>query len=446
MQLQTHSHAQGTLFALLGAIETSVSGQHDSSLAQSNRWHSAREIGGTQMTPLAQSFQTLYNTLEQLSYSFDVTENTKEPLPEVVKASALIPNDNQLESYDLSLTSETGCESHEGVEAELSPESNPLFSSLPTSPSVSESSKYHDYHDIEEIVSTDSTLSETTTPLMNMLSEQVKRGVQTRTLVEGDEPIQSKIAADVASVLESHLQDMQASEPPVLSVSGEVQLIHRLVAEAVSANSANTHRSDLNLLSQYASSMQSQTPSSLKVNEAGWRAVVNQLQPTNNVTLPVTTETISPTLDSGVGRPSSLSLSVEKSLPIEAQRQIYQVVKDKVQLQVDMNTQVARIRFDPPELGRMEMVLRIEGDKLTVHMNASAATTREALLATSERLRHELIAQNSALSEVEVALSQQRRSANPEQYHASFFSQEPEDIDETELLSVPEYTAYIARV
>ncbi len=76
MQLQTNSHAQGTLFALLGAIETSVSGHHDASLgnaafAKSNHWQSAKEIGGTQMTPLAQSFQTLYNTLEQLSYSFD---------------------------------------------------------------------------------------------------------------------------------------------------------------------------------------------------------------------------------------------------------------------------------------------------------------------------------------------------------------------------------------
>jgi flagellar hook-length control protein FliK len=94
----------------------------------------------------------------------------------------------------------------------------------------------------------------------------------------------------------------------------------------------------------------------------------------------------------------------------------------------------------------MEMVLRIEGDKLTVQMSASAATTREVLMATSERLRHELVAQNSALSEVEVALSQQHNSANPEQYFPSFSEQEHEESSGEESPSVPEYTAYIARV
>ncbi|GAL34485.1 flagellar hook-length control protein FliK [Vibrio maritimus] len=255
-------------------------------------------------------------------------------------------------------------------------------------------------------------------------------------------------------------------ELPVLAISRQQtsntstsELVQRLQVEALFAPSSDSFRAGMNVLAQHASSMQSHTPSSLKVNEASWKALVGQLQPMNNQSaiypstlntltsgLVAPAESLTTAIDNLGSRASSTNLMVEKSLPIEAQRQMYQVVKDKVQLQVDMNTQVARIRFDPPELGRMEMVLRIEGDKLTVQMSASAATTREVLMATSERLRHELVAQNSALSEVEVALSQQHHSANPEQYFPSFSEQEHEESSGEESPSVPEYTAYIARV
>jgi flagellar hook-length control protein FliK len=467
MQLQTNSHTQGTLFAMLGAIETSVSGYHDSSftnssLANNNLWHSAKEIGSTQMTPLAQSFQTLYNTLERLSYSLEGAGTTAE-------LSSLI-------------TQETSSHERGTSDPYALPEFNPLASEVSTlkladevtvisshmTDSVSSTTVHIESNDSDTSIGIESALLTGAPVPSEVLNEGDKAAVS-----EESPPLRTKLSSDVAFALDSSLSyssslvDVPAFKNggetvlPVQGISRQqtsnsnaTKLVQRLQEETLFAPSSDSLGAEMNILAQYASSMQSHTPSSLKVNEASWKAVVGQLQPMNNQsainsstnTLAVSAESLASAIDSLGSRATLTNLAVEKSLPIEAQRQIYQAVKDKVQLQVDMNTQVARIRFDPPELGRMEMVLRIEGDKLTVQMSASAATTREALMATSERLRHELIAQNSALSEVEVALSQQHHSASPEQYLPSFAEQEHEDSSGEGSPNVPEYTAYIARV
>jgi flagellar hook-length control protein FliK len=467
MQLQTNSHAQGTLFAVLGAIETSVSGYHDSSfmyssLANSNHWHSAKEIGSTQMTPLAQSFQTLYNTLEQLSYSLDDAGADAE-------LSSLITQEtssNELGTSDPDILPELNLIAPEVTTLNLAREatatSSYMTDSMPSTTGLIES------NDSGTSIGIESALLAGAPAPSEVLNEGDKAAVS-----ETSPPLRTKLSSDVAFALDSSLSySSSLVDVPAVKNGGETvlpvqgisrqqtsnsnatKLVQRLQEETLFAPSTDSLRAEVNVLAQYASSMQSHTPSSLKVNEASWKAVVGQLQPMNNQsainsstsTLGVSAESLASAIDNLGSRATSSNLAVEKNLPIEAQRQIYQAVRDKVQLQVDMNTQVARIRFDPPELGRMEMVLRIEGDKLTVQMSASAATTREILMATSERLRHELVAQNSALSEVEVALSQQHHSASPEQYLPSFAEQDHEDGSGEESPNVPEYTAYIARV
>ncbi|MGR5488524.1 flagellar hook-length control protein FliK, partial [Vibrio alfacsensis] len=74
--------------------------------------------------------------------------------------------------------------------------------------------------------------------------------------------------------------------------------------------------------------------------------------------------------------------------------QMLQVLNDRVTLQAQQNLQEARIRLDPPDLGKLDLMVRVEGDRLSVQINANAAATREALMQVSERLRFELQNQN----------------------------------------------------
>ncbi|MGR5502811.1 flagellar hook-length control protein FliK [Vibrio sp. DNB22_10_4] len=82
--------------------------------------------------------------------------------------------------------------------------------------------------------------------------------------------------------------------------------------------------------------------------------------------------------------------------------QMLQVLNDRVTLQAQQNLQEARIRLDPPDLGKLDLMVRVEGDKLSVQLNANVAATREALVQVSERLRAEL--QNQSLMHVDVQI------------------------------------------
>ncbi|WP_325893184.1 flagellar hook-length control protein FliK [Grimontia sp. NTOU-MAR1] len=82
--------------------------------------------------------------------------------------------------------------------------------------------------------------------------------------------------------------------------------------------------------------------------------------------------------------------------------QMMQVLQDRVTLQAQQNMQEARIRLDPPDLGKLDLLVRVEGDRLSVNINANTVATREALVQISERLRAELQNQNFVHVDVNV--------------------------------------------
>ncbi|MFM2655972.1 flagellar hook-length control protein FliK [Vibrio owensii] len=86
--------------------------------------------------------------------------------------------------------------------------------------------------------------------------------------------------------------------------------------------------------------------------------------------------------------------------------QMMQVLQDRVTLQAQQNLQEAKIRLDPPELGKLDLLVRVEGDRLSVQINANTAATREALMQVSERLRTELQEQNFVHVDVNVGSDQ----------------------------------------
>ncbi|WP_317986331.1 flagellar hook-length control protein FliK [Aeromonas schubertii] len=83
-------------------------------------------------------------------------------------------------------------------------------------------------------------------------------------------------------------------------------------------------------------------------------------------------------------------------------QQLVAALKDKVELQVGQQIKQAHIRLDPPELGRLELNVRMEGDRLTVQLNAVNPAVRDALIQSMERLRSALMPHHAGGVEVNV--------------------------------------------
>lgn len=88
--------------------------------------------------------------------------------------------------------------------------------------------------------------------------------------------------------------------------------------------------------------------------------------------------------------------------PAQWGQQLMDVLKDKVELQVNQQVKQAHIRLDPPELGRLELTVRLEGDRLNVQLNVTNPAVREVLIQSMERLRMSLTPHHAGGVEVNV--------------------------------------------
>ena len=71
-------------------------------------------------------------------------------------------------------------------------------------------------------------------------------------------------------------------------------------------------------------------------------------------------------------------------------RDLMAALAERVEMQISQQIKQARIRLDPPELGRLQLTVRLDGDRLSVQLNASHPQVREALAHQQDRLRADL--------------------------------------------------------
>jgi flagellar hook-length control protein FliK len=111
---------------------------------------------------------------------------------------------------------------------------------------------------------------------------------------------------------------------------------------------------------------------------------------------------LSPALSAA--RPAEYQWAPARLAASEAQwgQQLVDVLKDRVELQVNHSIKQAHIRLDPPELGRVELTVRMEGDRLNVQLNVTNPAVREALIQSMERLRMSLAPHHAGGVEVNV--------------------------------------------
>lgn len=109
-------------------------------------------------------------------------------------------------------------------------------------------------------------------------------------------------------------------------------------------------------------------------------------------------------LSSPLSRPAEYQWAPAKLADNPAQwgQQLVDVLKDKVELQVNQQIKQAHIRLDPPELGRLELTVRVDGDRLNVQLNVSNPAVRDALIQSMERLRMSLAPHHAGGVEVNV--------------------------------------------
>ncbi len=86
-------------------------------------------------------------------------------------------------------------------------------------------------------------------------------------------------------------------------------------------------------------------------------------------------------------------------------QQLVNSLGERVHLQASQQLQQATIRLDPPELGRLEVTVRQEHDRLSVQISTSNSALRDALQETREQLRQILIPEYGAGVEVEINYS-----------------------------------------
>ena len=89
-----------------------------------------------------------------------------------------------------------------------------------------------------------------------------------------------------------------------------------------------------------------------------------------------------------------------------------QALADKVAWLVDKDIGSARLQINPPQLGPIDVHIEVQGDKAQVWLSAHSVVTREALEASSPKLRDMLGSQGFAQVNVDVSQrSFQDRSA-----------------------------------
>ena len=102
------------------------------------------------------------------------------------------------------------------------------------------------------------------------------------------------------------------------------------------------------------------------------------------------------------------------------QRPLAQALGDRLQVQASQGIEQARIRLEPPALGRIEILLRQEGGQLQVQLSASHHDVVRQLQAMGEGLRQELTHKQGAQVTVQVfedrALADGRSSQHRERH------------------------------
>ncbi|WP_064601653.1 flagellar hook-length control protein FliK [Photobacterium sp. J15] len=207
-----------------------------------------------------------------------------------------------------------------------------------------------------------------TTPAANTASlSKESQALVSEALLTAREPLPQVKAAVIPNEMLSNNKDLMAAV--------DASVLEKLTATSLSTPTLHVHSamsSNINMLTQAAqASAQSATAANTQAQ---------QLQASVDITQP------------------------------EWGRDLVDQLRSRMQLSKTDQIQHAHVRLDPPELGRLEINLRLEGDKVSVHFTAAHPQLREALAANAERLRFDFDGSQMQLADVSVSSGMYQQS------------------------------------
>ncbi|GIU41538.1 flagellar hook-length control protein FliK [Shewanella algidipiscicola] len=96
-----------------------------------------------------------------------------------------------------------------------------------------------------------------------------------------------------------------------------------------------------------------------------------------------------------------VSVSPQASVAQQA-HEMLTPMREQLRFQIDQRIKHAELRLDPPELGKVELNIRLDGDRLHIQMHAVNPAVREALLTGLERLRNDLAQDHGGHIELDI--------------------------------------------
>ncbi|MEC4725938.1 flagellar hook-length control protein FliK [Shewanella sp. D64] len=119
-------------------------------------------------------------------------------------------------------------------------------------------------------------------------------------------------------------------------------------------------------------------------------------------------------------------VSVTPSAPQAQQAQeLLSPLREQLRFQIDQQIKKAEIRLDPPELGKVELSIRLDGDRLHIQMHAANASVRDSLLIGLERLRAELAMDHGG--QIDVDIGQGEKEQEKPNFNGSNIAESKQD-------------------
>lgn len=219
-------------------------------------------------------------------------------------------------------------------------------------------------------------------------------------------------AADVAEVSANQLQQVAAAANSAASPVASEQVMLKAAMGAKAAASLLNASSNSNSTGEPAA--------------AGESSFANQLAHAAGTQQTVT------------GQPRVDQAQASAQLPLQLNREMASdQMAERVQMMMSKNIKNIDIRLDPPELGRMQIRMNMNGDGATVHFTVANQQARDALEHSMPRLREMLAQQGVQLGDTSVQQQssgqQQNRYAANEQSHSGQGNSGPSGLGEENL-------------
>lgn len=219
-------------------------------------------------------------------------------------------------------------------------------------------------------------------------------------------------ATDVAEVSANQLQQVAAAANSAASSVASEQVMLKAAMGAKAAAS---------LLSASSNSNSAGEPAT-----AGESSFANQLAQAAGIQQTAT------------GQPRADQAQASAQLPLQLNREMASdQMAERVQMMMSKNLKNIDIRLDPPELGRMQIRMNMNGDGATVHFTVANQQARDVLEQSMPRLREMLAQQGVQLGDTSVQQQssgqQQNRYAANEQSHSGQGNSGPSGLGEENL-------------